>query len=147
MELNNPSQILWCNVCDKTQHEVTYLVASDRINICSECVAWCNGLIEDRKMKELFQMPAANDPGYWQVKYLYREGMSMFARPHRLLLRCALCKKREHHVRYLICGGDINICSECITKLNQKIQEQRLVRLRRKFVEDLQQPTSSDNIH
>jgi len=64
MELNNPSQILWCNVCDKTQHEVTYLVASDRINICSECVAWCNGLIKDRKMKELFQMPAANDPGY-----------------------------------------------------------------------------------
>ena len=64
MELNNPSRILWCNVSDKTQHEVTYLVASDRINICSECVAWCNGLIEDRKMKELFQMPAANISEY-----------------------------------------------------------------------------------
>ena len=64
MELNNPSQILWCNVCDKTQHEVRHLVASDRINICSECVARCNGLIEERKMNELFQMPAANDSEY-----------------------------------------------------------------------------------
>ena len=62
MQLNNPSSILWCSVCDKIQHEVRYLVASDRINICSECVAWCNQLIEERKMKELFQMPAANDP-------------------------------------------------------------------------------------
>ena len=64
MELNNPSQILWCNVCDKTQQEVRYLVAGERINICSECVAWCNGLIEERKMNELFQTPAANDPEY-----------------------------------------------------------------------------------
>ena len=64
MELNNPSLILWCNVCDKTQHEVKYLVAGDRIKICNECVAWCNGLIEEREMNELFQMPAANDPEY-----------------------------------------------------------------------------------
>ena len=64
MELNNPSQILWCNVCDKTQQEVRYLVAGERINICSECVAWCNGLIEERKMNELFQIPVANDPEY-----------------------------------------------------------------------------------
>ena len=71
----------------------------------------------------------------------------MFSRPHTRLLRCAVCKKREHHVRYLISGGEINICSECITKLSHKIQEQRLVRLRRKFMEDLQKPASSDNIH
>ena len=64
MQLNNPSAVLWWNVCDKTQHEVRYLVAGDRINICSECVACCNQLIEKRKMKELLQMPAANDPEY-----------------------------------------------------------------------------------
>ena len=58
------SPILCCTVCDKSQHEVRYLVAGDRINICSECVAWCNGLIEEREMSELFQMTAANDPGY-----------------------------------------------------------------------------------
>ena len=58
------SPILCCTVCDKSQHEVKYLVAGDRINICSECVAWCNGLIEERKMNKLFQMPAANDPEY-----------------------------------------------------------------------------------
>jgi len=58
------SPILCCTVCDKTQQEVRYLVAGDRINICSECVSWCNGLIEERKMNELFQMPAANDPEY-----------------------------------------------------------------------------------
>ena len=62
MLMNNCAPILWCNVCDKTQREVRYLVAGDRINICSECVAWCNGLIEERKTNELCQMSAANDP-------------------------------------------------------------------------------------
>ena len=61
MELNNPSQILWCNVCDKTQHEVTYLVASDRINICSECVIWCNKLISKKMLDESKPIVAAND--------------------------------------------------------------------------------------
>jgi len=74
-------------------------------------------------------------------------GMSMFSYSLTNLPRCAVCKKSDHHVRYLISGGEINICSECITKFNQKIQERRLVRIRRKLMEDLQKPTSSDNIH
>ena len=64
MNSSMTSPILCCTVCDKSQHEVRYLVAGDRINICSECVSWCNGLIEERKMNELFQIPAANDPEY-----------------------------------------------------------------------------------
>ena len=64
MNSSMTSPIFCCTVCDKSQHEVKYLVAGDRIKICSECVAWCNGLIEERKMSELFQVPAANDPEY-----------------------------------------------------------------------------------
>jgi ATP-dependent protease Clp ATPase subunit len=71
----------------------------------------------------------------------------MFSRPQPNSPCCAVCKKSEHHVRYLISGGEINICSECITKFNKQIGEQRLVRLRRMFIERLQQPLPSDNIH
>ena len=61
MQLNNPSAVLWCDVCDKTQHEVKYFVASVRINICSECVAWCNKLISKKMFDESKPIVAAND--------------------------------------------------------------------------------------
>ena len=64
MNSSMSSPILCCTVCDKSQHKVRYLVAGDRINICSECATWCDELIEERKMNELFQMPVANDPDY-----------------------------------------------------------------------------------
>ncbi len=63
------------------------------------------------------------------------------------ILYCIVCNKSQHEVRYLVAGDRINICSECVAKLNQKIQESRLVRIRRKLMEDLQKPTSGDNIH
>ena len=64
MNSSMSSPILCRTVCDKSQHKVKYLVAGDRINICSECVAWYDELIEERKMNELFQIPTANDPDY-----------------------------------------------------------------------------------
>ena len=64
MNSSMSSPILCRTVCDKNQHKVKYLVAGDRSNICSECAAWCDELIEERKMNELFQIPAANDPDY-----------------------------------------------------------------------------------
>ena len=63
------------------------------------------------------------------------------------LPRCAVCKKTEHQVRYLISGSDINICSECIGKFSKQIEDRRLLRLRRTMMERLQQPLPSDNIH
>ena len=56
--------LLFCSVCEKSQHDVRYLIAGYQMNICSACVAWYNQLIEERKMKELLQTPAANGPEY-----------------------------------------------------------------------------------
>tara|TARA_Y100001934_G_C11995599_1_gene605210 strand:- start:258 stop:677 length:420 start_codon:yes stop_codon:yes gene_type:complete len=43
--------LCYCSFCSKSQSEVKKLVAGPGVFICNECVALCNGIIEDELAK------------------------------------------------------------------------------------------------
>ena len=46
-EDNKSGKILYCSFCGKSQHEVRKLIAGPSVYICDECVALCEGIIEE----------------------------------------------------------------------------------------------------
>ena len=50
-----PPKELHCSFCRKSQHAVEVLVAGPTVFICDECVALCNGIIEDKKIGSLLK--------------------------------------------------------------------------------------------
>jgi hypothetical protein len=52
-KISQEAETLRCSFCDKTQKEVTKLIASATAYICNECIDICNEIIEDdKKYKE-----------------------------------------------------------------------------------------------
>jgi hypothetical protein len=47
---------LHCSFCGKSQHDVRCLVAGPAVFICDECVALCDDLVEDEKIRSLLKV-------------------------------------------------------------------------------------------
>jgi ClpX C4-type zinc finger/Glyoxalase superfamily protein len=46
---------LHCSFCGKSQHDVRALIAGPAVFICDECVALCDGIVEDEKIRSLLK--------------------------------------------------------------------------------------------
>jgi ClpX C4-type zinc finger/Glyoxalase superfamily protein len=46
---------LHCSFCGKSQHDVRALIAGPAVLICNECVALCDDIIEDEKIRSLLK--------------------------------------------------------------------------------------------
>jgi hypothetical protein len=46
---------LYCSFCRKSQHDVLLLIAGPAVFICDECVALCDDLVEDQKIRSLLE--------------------------------------------------------------------------------------------
>jgi ATP-dependent Clp protease ATP-binding subunit ClpX len=44
---SDPTKVLYCSFCGKSQHEVTKLIAGPSVFICDECVTLCNDIIRE----------------------------------------------------------------------------------------------------
>jgi ClpX C4-type zinc finger/Glyoxalase superfamily protein len=56
---------LHCSFCNKSQHDVRALIAGPAVFICDECVALCDGIVEDEKIRRLLKADeASGHPGY-----------------------------------------------------------------------------------
>lgn len=56
---------LHCSFCGKSQHDVRALVAGPAVFICDECVALCDDIVEDEKIRSLLKADEENGhPGY-----------------------------------------------------------------------------------
>jgi ATP-dependent Clp protease ATP-binding subunit ClpX len=44
---SDPTKVLYCSFCGKSQHEVTKLIAGPSVSICDECVTLCNDIIRE----------------------------------------------------------------------------------------------------
>jgi RNA polymerase sigma factor (sigma-70 family) len=44
---------LYCTFCGKSQHDVRVLIAGPAVFICDECVALCDDIVEDEKIRSL----------------------------------------------------------------------------------------------
>jgi len=49
--IKNPSTELFCNFCDKSQNDVSRLVAGPQVYICDECIQLCNEIILDEHLQ------------------------------------------------------------------------------------------------
>jgi hypothetical protein len=56
-----PDRTLHCSFCGKSQHDVRELVAGPRVFICDECVALCNGIVENEEILRLFAVDSEED--------------------------------------------------------------------------------------
>lgn len=51
-----------CSFCGKSQNEVTRLVAGPGVNICNECIALCQEIIEDDRLNEPIELDGIPKP-------------------------------------------------------------------------------------
>jgi ClpX C4-type zinc finger/Glyoxalase superfamily protein len=51
---------LHCSFCGKSQHDVRALIAGPAVFICDECVALCDGIVEDEKILNLLKADEAS---------------------------------------------------------------------------------------
>ncbi len=47
--IKDPSKVLYCSFCGKSQHEVQKLIAGPNVFICNECIDLCTDIIKDNK--------------------------------------------------------------------------------------------------
>lgn len=55
-------EVLRCSFCNKTQKDVTKLIAGPTVFICDECVGVCNDILADESPHEPPPGPAQRDP-------------------------------------------------------------------------------------
>ena len=61
MTRENPSDLLRCSFCNKSQREVRKLIAGPNVYICDECVDICLDIIAEDRAKEA-RRPSASSP-------------------------------------------------------------------------------------
>ena len=47
----NPNTI-YCSFCDKSEHEISWMVAGPTVFICDECIDLCHQIIEEKRAKQ-----------------------------------------------------------------------------------------------
>ena len=78
-----PNPLLYCSICEKSQHEVRYLLSASTVNICSACVALCNKLIQEKMLEEVRQIPAAI---VWRDSMYSRQGTYLWLGQNKYVL-------------------------------------------------------------
>ena len=62
MAKNDDKSNVRCSFCGKSQNEVTRLVAGPGVNICNECIALCQEIIEDDRLNEPIELDGIPKP-------------------------------------------------------------------------------------
>lgn len=66
--MQNEAVTLLCSFCGKPQEEVKKLVSGPSVNICEECVALCNDIVEEEKEKNINEGGAKKTPKPSEIK-------------------------------------------------------------------------------
>ena len=99
--------ILNCSFCNKSQHQVTKLVAGPKVNICDECIDICLHIIsEDRE----------DTPGF---------GPQDPSRPAAALVSCALCCRPTSEGEGLVVHKRGVLCPGCVGEIQAAVAEQK----------------------
>ena len=64
----DPSKLLYCSFCGKSQHEVRKLVAGPSVFICDECVDLCNEIIQEESQEKSIVAKARHLPTPWEIR-------------------------------------------------------------------------------
>ncbi len=91
-----------CSFCGKSKDHVQRLIAGPGVYICDECIALCDGILQEE--------------GQQRERPMTRETTSY---------RCSFCGKNQEQGRRLIAGpGRVYICQQCIALCNRIIEDE-----------------------
>ena len=96
-----------CAFCGKNHDEVPALIAGPKVDICDECVAI---------LQDILQTDGA------KAKDVLVKAGNQTSNASHLKLYCSFCGKEQSEVARLIAGGIAFICDECIERCAEHIK-------------------------